>query len=312
MKRTPVILAGVAALAALASIATGANAMRFTGWGEPRSVETIPGMSATVNTAALEGCAFISQRDDILYFASNRSGGMGGLDIWYATRETDGTWSGPVNFSQVNSAADEFCPTATRNGRDFLFVSTRAGGCGGADLYAARRHQTRGWAAPHNLGCVVNSAGDEAGPYLLGDDLYFSSSRAGGFSPEAPGAVTGDGDIYSSAFDGASFGAPVLVPALNTSANDLRPNLRRDGLEIFFDSNREGGIGGIDLWVAHRASTADAWSAPENLGSVNSSANDLRASLSWDGSELYFGSTRGGGEGSQDIYVATREKVTGD
>ncbi|MEO8463291.1 MAG: hypothetical protein ABI555_08770 [Chloroflexota bacterium] len=41
---------------------------------------------------------------------------------------------------------------------------------------------------------------------------------------------------------------------------------------------------------------------------MNSTANDLRATLSWDGRTLYFGSTRAGGEGSQDLYVTTREK----
>lgn len=306
------VFVGLAVVAALVGMATGASAMRFTGWDQPQSAETVPGMSEMLNTAALEGCAFIAPRDDVLYFASNRAGGMGGLDIWYAARGEDGTWSAPVNFTQMNSAADELCPTAARNGRDFLFVSTRAGGCGGADVYGARRHETRGWAAPHNLGCVVNSAADEAGPYLLADELYYSSTRAGGFTSEAPGAVAGDGDIYASVFDGTSFGTPTLVVGINTGANDLRPNFRRDGLEIFFDSNREGGVGGIDIWTARRASASEPWSPPEALSGVNSSANDLRPSLSWDGLTLYFGSTRAGGEGSQDIYVATRDKVTGD
>ena len=94
---------------------------------------------------------------------------------------------------------------------------------------------------------------------------------------------------------------------LNTASNDFRPNLRRDGLEVFFDSNRSGGIGGLDLWMSTRASTSDPWSSPTNLGAnVNSVANDLRASLSWDGTTLYFGSTRAGGEGSQDVYVTER------
>jgi hypothetical protein len=44
---------------------------------------------------------------------------------------------------------------------------------------------------------------------------------------------------------------------------------------------------------------------------VNSSANELRPSLSWDATTLYFGSTRAGGEGSQDLYVSTRPKLTG-
>jgi hypothetical protein len=67
------------------------------------------------------------------------------------------------------------------------------------------------------------------------------------------------------------------------------------------------GFGGIDLWTSTRASTSDPWSAPTNLGGgVNSGANDLRASLSWDGTTLYFGSSRSGGEGNQDLYVTMR------
>lgn len=288
-----------------------AAAMRLSEWTPAQSAESIPGTSGSLNTAALEGCAFVAQRDDVLYFASNRAGGIGGLDIWYSARTADGTWSAPVNFAAVNSTADDLCPSATRNGRDFLFVSARAGGCGGLDLYASRRHETRGWSAPRNLGCGINSAADEASPYLLEDELYFSSTRPGGFTPDPADAVSGDGDIYVSALDGESFQAPALVPGLNSAVNDLRPNVRRDGLEIFLDSNRSGGIGGLDLWVATRGSTSEAWSAPVNLGDgLNSSANDLRASLSWDGKTLYFGSNRVGGEGSQDIYFTTRGKVT--
>ena len=151
---------------------------------------------------------------------------------------------------------------------------------------------------PVNLGCTVNSSADEASPSLVESELYFSSTRAGG---------AGGSDIYVSAFDGVSLGAPALVAALSTELNDNRPNLRRDGLEIFVDSNRPGGVGGIDLWTSTRASLSDPWSAPTNLGAgVNSVANDLRASLSWDGTTLYFGSTRAGGEGSQDLYFITR------
>jgi hypothetical protein len=278
--------------------ASSAAAMQFSSWGAAVNTESIPGTSGNLNTGALEGCPFVAQRDDVLYFASNRAGGIGGLDIWYSRRTENNAWGDPVNFAEVNSSADDFCPSAHRNGKDFLFVSSRGGGCGAADIYRTRLHATRGWAAPRNVGCVVNSAGDEASPYLLEDELYFSSTRAG------------NGDIYVSAFDGESFGAPVPAPGLNTAANEFRPNLRRDGLEIFFDSNRAGGVGGLDLWTSTRASTSDPWSAPQNLGAnVNSSANELRPSLSWDGTTLYFGSTRPGGEGSQDLYVTTRDKL---
>ena len=288
-------IAAVASAAAVVTITAVAQAMNFGAWSPAVNAESIPGTSGNLNTGALEGCPFVAQRDDVLYFASNRTGGRGGLDIWYAVRGANGAWGDPVNFAEVNSPADDFCPTAHRNGKTFLFVSSRPGGCGRDDIYATRLHATRGWSQPVNLGCVVNSAANEASPYLLETELYFSSTR------------TGSGDIYVSPFDGESFGVPVLAPGLNTDAGEFRPNLRRDGLEIFFDSNRPGGIGGPDLWTSTRASTSDPWSSPTNLGSdVNSRANELRPSLSWDGTTLYFGSTRTGGEGSQDIYVTKR------
>jgi len=303
----------VAALAAVSSSAT------FSSWSHETNVEASPGTSASLNTAELEGCPAVSKDDLRLFFASTRPGGSGGLDIWVSRRDSrNEPWSDPTNVgAPVNTEADEFCPSPMRDGHGFLFVSTRAGGCGGADIYATRQ-SPRDWATPQDLGCSVNSVADEASPFLLPDDengpvLYFSSTRAGGFSPEAPGVVSGDFDIYGSAVDiDGVYGAPTLAAGLNTAANDARPNLRRDGLEIFFDSNRSGTLGGPDLWSATRASTSDPWGTPTNLGAqVNSAAPDTRPSLSWDGTTLYFGSSRSGGEGSSDLYVTTREKDAG-
>jgi Tol biopolymer transport system component len=304
MRTTRTVRAAIAAGVALLGMTSAVQGMSFGTWTPAVSAESIAGTNANLNTAALEGCAFVAQRDDILYFASNRAGGLGGIDIWYSVRGENGAWGAPINFTAVNSSADELCPTAHRNGKTFLFVSARPGGNGGFDIYITRLHATRGWAAPQNLGSTINSAGDEASPYLLESELYFSSTRAGGYSAAAPDT---DSDIYVASFDGQVFGAPKLVTGLNTAANDTRPNLRRDGLEILFDSNRAGGLGGIDVWTSTRATTADSWAAPTNLGSaVNSSANEFRPSLSWDGATLYFGSTRAGGEGSQDLFVSTR------
>jgi hypothetical protein len=170
---------------------------------------------------------------------------------------------------------------------------------------------------PEHLGCGVNSAGDEASPFFVAEEgrgaLYFSSTRAGGFAADAPGAVTGDADIYASPVsEDGTIGSPVLVSGVNTSVNDFRPNVRRDGLEVFFDSNRAGGLGGLDVWSATREATTDPWSLPVNLGpNVNSAANETRPYLSWGGTTLYFGTTRAGVEGLGDIFIAMRTKETG-
>ena len=109
-----------------------------------------------------------------------------------------------------------------------------------------------------------------------------------------------------------SFGARSPVAELNSPSADLRPNVRKDGLEVVFDSDRTGTAGGADLWIATRSSVSEPWSTPVNAGpAVNTTVNETRGSFSRDGLTLYFG--RGPGpEGGSDIFVTTRQKVTGD
>jgi len=288
------------AVAVAVTVAAVADAMSFGPWQPAQNLEAVGG-DDSLNTAALEGCPSISRDGLRLFFASNRAGGYGGLDIYITTRASvDDPWGAPVNAgAPINTSGDEFCPTPRRDGHGLLFVSTRAGGCGGSDMYSTRWHPLHGWAEPVNLGCDVNSAADEASPFIVGDEFYFSSTRSG-TSKIYVAPIAEDGSI----------GEPVLAPGLNSSASDARPNLRRDGLEIFFDSTRAGGCGGADLWTSTRVSTSDPWTTPTDLGcDVNSSANDLRSSLSWDGTHLYFGSNRSGSEGNLDLYVTTRART---
>ena len=121
--------------------------------------------------------------------------------------------------------------------------------------------------------------------------LYFSSTGLDGL----------DQDIYKSRQrrDG-SFSPPILVAELSTANNDQMPNVRADGLEMVFVSDRPGGAGAFDIYVTTRRSTRDAWSAPSRLGpEVNTAAGESRPSLSGDGRRLNFG--RAG-----DIFVSTR------
>ena len=303
----------------LATLVTGA-ADEFGPWSMAVNIQSIPGTDPSFNTEFLDGCPTLARDNRTFYMASNRPGGEGGLDIWVATRESlDAPWGEPVNVGPpVNTAADEFCPSPARDGHLFFFVSTRPGGCGGSDIYVTRRRADQhGWDDPINLGCDINSAGSEASPFLIeersfGPVLYFSSNRAGGYAPEAPGAVFGDDDIYRSESHGGILGPAELVPFVNSASNDSRPNLRRDGLELFFDSNRPGTLGGADIFSSTRASGFDQWSDPVPLGPlVNSAAAETRATVSWDGTVLVFGSTRAGGEGSTDVFVTTRARLDG-
>lgn len=312
------VLAALAAAVVVSAAVVGtATAAGFGGWSPAVNAEAATGSSDLLNTPYLEGCVSQARSGLELYFASNRPGGHGSLDIYRSRRDTiDSPWGPPENLGPViNTAGREFCPTPTRDGHGLFFVSDGHGGCGGSDiLYSEKRPD--GWMTPVNLGCDVNSAADEAGPFLLqndhgGETLYFSSARAGGYSASGDGPVSGDSDIYMAPVSGHAVGQPVLVPNVNSAYDDARPNLRRDGLEMFFDSTRPGGCGGSDIWSTTTSASRGTWSAPADLPcTVNSSASEVRASISWDGTTLYFGSTRAGGEGSSDLWFTTRPRTT--
>lgn len=255
-----------------------------------------PGLVPGVNTASLEGCAMQSPDGLSLYFASNRSGGVGGLDIWVAHRpSTSHPWHTPENLgTPINSTSDELCPTPVR-GKGLFFISARSGGYGGGDIYFARLNPAHGWTAPMNLGSGVNSGAGEAGPSYFEADgrafLYFSSGP----------------DIYASEqASNGSWGSAAPVAELNSASGDFRPNVRKDGLEIVFDSNRTGTYGLQDLYTATRESVNDPWSTPTNLGNVvNTTASEVRGSFSWDASVLYFGRNPGP-VGEMDLWFTTR------
>jgi WD40-like Beta Propeller Repeat len=305
MRYTTILITGAALFASLAGAAA---AHHPDPWSAGLKIDDeIAGNSSELNTTSLDGCPIEAPDGLSLYLASNRPGGLGGLDIWVARRPNrHAPWGAPENLGEpVNSAADDFCPTPIRGGGLF-FVSREAlpGSCGMGDIYFARHSRRHGWSEPEHLDCAPhgpNSALDEQGPSYVEAGrrswLYFSSS-----TPTTPG------DIYVSAGDPCrGFGPAMPVAELNDLAgNDIQPNVRSDGLEIVFSSNRAGTLGGQDIWTARRRSIRKPWSAPVNLGgAVNTAAAETRPSLSGRADRLLFGRSPGP-EGMSDIYMSTR------
>lgn len=103
-----------------------------------------------------------------LYFASDRPGGFGQFDIWYAPLLADGTPGEPINAgSMLNSGLTEQSPFYHQGTGTLVFSSDRMPTMGGFDLFAAKGREKE-WNQPENLGHPVNSSRD---------DLYFFTTR---------------------------------------------------------------------------------------------------------------------------------------
>jgi len=313
MKRLKIALVVALVIGAASGTALAADpGPHFGPWNTAQKIDEINGNDPDLNTASQDGCPIQSPDGLALYMASNRPGGKGGLDIWMATRpNTESPWGAAVDLPEpINSASDDFCPTPVGKHKLF-FVSRRAISgvtCGLGDIYVARRDPAGIWGDPTHFSCAPegpNSALDEQGPSYAQGQLYFSSSSA---------AVPGD--LYVSLKNGPlSFGAATPIVELNeAAANDIQPNVRKDGREVVFSSNRAGGFGGQDIWAATRETTDAPWGPAVNLGSgVNTGLGESRPSLSRDAFQLLFGraglaGTGEGGSGLADVYVSTRDK----
>jgi outer membrane protein OmpA-like peptidoglycan-associated protein/Fe-S-cluster containining protein len=131
-----------------------------------------------------------------LYFASDRPGGFGGVDLYYTKRNPKtGIWSAPVNLGPtINTPGDEKTPFIHSDSETLYFSSgpnNRNGGghygFGGSDIFYTRKNDKNEWMEPVNIGSPINSAGDETGFFVSAD------TKTGYFFAFDEGNVKGKG-----------------------------------------------------------------------------------------------------------------------
>jgi Tol biopolymer transport system component len=213
----------------------------------------------------------------------------------------------PTNLGPgINTLGFDGGPSLSADGLSLFYISERDGGSGGGDIWMATRPTpSASFAAPGNLGSTVNSPGDEGAPSISHDglSLYFDTD------PSRPGGL-GSGDIWltTRASVSAPFGAPSNPGApVNSQYADGFPSISADSLSLYFASDRPGGSGDSDIWVATRGTTAEPFSVVANLGPVvNSAATDVSPTIAADGLALFFASDRSGTVGVLDLWVALR------
>jgi len=218
-----------------------------------------------------------------------------------------------IEVKGLNSRESDFAPTyASENYNSLIFTSTREGSMGKdvdewtnqgfSDLFISRMDVKGEWSTPVLLDEQeeggVNSEANEGAPMMAGDfsTLYFTRC------PNDDGKKNGC-QIYTSRRSGRSWSTPDLVPLSVDSSEAIgHPTVSKDEMVIYFSSNREGGMGGNDIWVAFRESTGQPFGRPYNLGPVVNTPGDEMFPLLRSDTLLYFASDGHPGLGGLDIF----------
>jgi len=138
-------------------------------WSNPENLGKV------VNSKNWDSQPSLGADGNILYFSSDRSGGMGKRDIWY-TQRVDNTWIQPKNMGNIiNTLRDDVTPFIHTNGENLVFASNGRVGFGGYDLYMSEQKEGK-WQTPRNLGNAVNNNLDQLSFIISADGsmAYFS------------------------------------------------------------------------------------------------------------------------------------------
>lgn len=173
---------------------------------------------------------FVSPDGRKIFFASRRPApdnpARKDFDIWMVEK-SGSSWSAPRNLGPtVNSAGYDNYPAVAANG-NLYFGSVRDGGRGEGDLYVSRFVGGK-YLPAENLGPIINTAENEADPYIAPDESYiiYSAEHTGGM---------GEGDLYISFRHGGAWTAPrSLGPKVNSADYEYTPLVSPNGKYLFF------------------------------------------------------------------------------
>ncbi|MCK4568766.1 MAG: OmpA family protein [Bacteroidales bacterium] len=218
-------------------------------------------------------------------------------------------------IKKINSRQSDFCPTyASDNFNELIFTSTREGSTGKktdewtdmnfSDLFTTRIDRKEEWGEPvllDNSEEGVNTEANEGAGVMNSryNALYFTRC------PNEEKKINGC-QIYTSRRTGRIWSKPEMVKLSNDSSDAFgHPAISENEMIIYFTSDREGGFGGNDIWVAFRDTKEDDFSRPFNLGPlINTPGDEMFPYLRSD-TVLYFASDGHPGMGGLDIFLTT-------
>jgi outer membrane protein OmpA-like peptidoglycan-associated protein len=217
----------------------------------------------------------------------------------------------PVNYSiinlgsEINSEFEDYAPVLNEDETEIIFTSRRRDGNLNRnvdsdnkpyeDIFTAKK-RGGAWTKAQNIGAPINTNFHDSNLSLSRDGqtlfLYYSVNN---------------GDIfYSNLQRNGTWSAPVPLPGLvNSRFAETSISISSDESTIYFSSDRPGGYGGLDLYMATKDRNG-AWSNIKNLGpKINTEFDEDGAFIDFEGNTLYFSSQGHAGMGGFDIFKST-------
>jgi outer membrane protein OmpA-like peptidoglycan-associated protein len=230
--------------------------------------------------------------------------------------QTEGQVSPPVtvqvkNETAINTAGLEFSPTFFEDG--IVFISTNTVGLKkrtdetlnlpAMSILLSRRNAEGNLSAPEPFSKELTSLNHE-GPVCfdrMGETIFFSRNNIIGGKEKLAKDKTLKMRLYSAKKTGSTWSEPQPLAFNNNQFDDCHPAISIDGDKLFFSSNREGGFGGMDIYVSYKV--GDSWSEPVNLGSgVNTKGNELFPFIHADNTLFFASNGIENGKGGLDLY----------
>lgn len=208
----------------------------------------------------------------------------------------------------VNSGENDYAPVESVDGERLFFTSYRSNGSiGEADIYQmSRPGGTPGgsWTRLMNPGSPFNTKRNDGSAALFRQDKMMI------FATEGRSDGLGSTDLYAAKIEnGRITTIRTLGSGINSENWESQPAISPDENTLYFVSDRDGGQGKGDIWMATKSGEDSdgfpTWSNPVNLGpEVNSRKDERSPSIALDGRTLYFASNGHDGFGGYDIYMA--------
>lgn len=210
----------------------------------------------------------------------------------------------------INTEYDEHSPVFSADEQVLIFTSKRKSEIHPAktedgqyyeDIYISKKLSDGQWEVPVPISPLINSATHEASIGLSpdGQELYIYKDESTMLNPR-------DGNIYVSHLVGDEWTAPQKLN-INTKYNENHASISADGQELFFTSDRPGGFGGLDIYIAKRLPNGD-WGIPLNAGSmINTNKDEISPYIHPDGVTLFFSSKGHNSMGGYDIFFTIRD-----